>query len=319
MEKNERKLHLARCVSQLQSGSLSARDGEDILFSFMFSYFSAEGYEFEHAPPMKDGGIDFVGYKSNPHGSGKIGITYKHGKGFIEADSVHRIVGSNLEGNLDRIIIVTNSRFSHIALSEFHRKYPANVELVDVDLLRSWLDREEKTEEYDFRIVDSLRSELSDKLARLIAENPNYLIDIEWRELERVVQTIFEGLGFASELTPGSKDGGKDVILRCKVDNAQHTYYVELKHWRSKQRVGGNSTKEFLKVIVNEEVNGGLFLSTYGYCNNAFEMLTEIERKLLKFGDQDKIVSLCRQYVLSNSGLWSMPGSLIDSLFCGAI
>ncbi|MBF4280868.1 restriction endonuclease, partial [Vibrio anguillarum] len=134
---------------------------------------------------------------------------------------------------------------------------------------------------------------LSDHFVRLIAHNPRYLMDIEWRELERVIQVIFEELGFSAELTPGSKDGGKDVVLKCRVSGADHTYFVELKHWRSQQKVGGQAAQDFLRVIVNEEINGGLFLSTYGFCDNAFEMLSEIDRQCLKFGNQSKIVTLC--------------------------
>jgi len=149
----------------------------------------------------------------------------------------------------------------------------------------------------------------------LISENPNYLSEIEWRELERVVQVTFEELGFSSEVTTGSKDGGKVVILKCKINNREHTYLVELKHWRSGQRVGGLAAKEFLKVIVNEQVIGGLFLSTYGYCDNAFDMLTTIERQFLRFGGQNRIVSLCEQYVKSKLGIWSPTECLVDILF----
>ncbi|MBF4437151.1 restriction endonuclease, partial [Vibrio anguillarum] len=178
-----------------------------------------------------------------------------------------------------------------------------------------WTQRVAKTENYDFKIVDILRSGLSDHFVRLIAHNPRYLMDIEWRELERVIQVIFEELGFSAELTPGSKDGGKDVVLKCRVSGADHTYFVELKHWRSQQKVGGQAAQDFLRVIVNEEINGGLFLSTYGFCDNAFEMLSEIDRQCLKFGNQSKIVTLCKQYVKSKSGIWSPTDGLANVLF----
>ncbi|TVL06942.1 endonuclease [Shewanella algae] len=244
-----------------------------------------------------------------------MAIEYKHYKAPVGTDAVRRLIGASVLNNFDRAILVTNSRFTQSALDSAKTNLPFKLELLDIDSLRSWIDRIEKTDNYDLNLVNILRRDLSDKLARSIAQNPRYLDDIEWRELERVVQHTFEELGFSSEVTPGSKDGGKDVILKCKIDNQEHTYYVELKHWRSGQKVRGVALEEFLQVVINEEVNGGLFLSSYGYCDNAFEMLTAIHRQSLKIGGQEKIYSLCKQYVMSKAGIWSETESLIDTLY----
>ncbi|PSV49865.1 restriction endonuclease [Photobacterium indicum] len=298
-------------IKLLESGNLPPIDAERILGDVITPLLNEEGYEIKATPMRNDGGVDFIGSKNQE----KIAIEYKHYKGPVGAEAVRNLIGASVLNNFDRTILVTNSRFSNAALQSAQKNLPFKLELIDVDSLRSWIDRVEKTEDYDLNLVNILRRDLSDKLARCIAENPRYLDDIEWRELERVVQHTFEELGFSSEVTPGSKDGGKDVILKCKVNNEEHTYYVELKHWRSGQKVGGVALKEFLQVVINEEVNGGLFLSSYGYCANAFEMLTEIHRQPLRIGGQEKIYSLCKQYVMSKAGIWSQTDSLIDTLY----
>lgn len=157
----------------------------------------------------------------------------------------------------------------------------------------------------DLTEITILRRELSKKFIALIASHPGYLDGIEWRELEYLLAEVFERLGFSVTLTPSSKDKGKDIILTCRVASTARKYYVEIKHWRSGQRVGQKAMKEFLNVIINEEVSGGLYLSTYGYCSNAIESLTEIERRQLRFGAETKIVSLCRTYHKAMSGLWT--------------
>ena len=35
------------------------------------------------------------------------------------------------------------------------------------------------------------------------------------------------------------------------------------------------------------------------------KMLTEIDRERLKFGNEDKVVSLCKTYMKVDSGIWS--------------
>lgn len=144
---------------------------------------------------------------------------------------------------------------------------------------------------------------VSGKFAELIARNPTALKELEWRDLERILAEVFHGIGFKVELTPPSKDGGKDIILECRISGKRHTYIVEVKHWRSDSKVGNAAIKDFLDVIVKEQRDAGLFLSTYGYTSNAFEAITEVERHRLRFGDKEKVISLCKTYTDTKSGI----------------
>jgi hypothetical protein len=139
-------------------------------------------------------------------------------------------------------------------------------------------------------------------LARLIAESPDQIDEIEWRDLERVLAEVFEAIGFQVTLTPPSKDGGKDLILHCIVSNAAHSYAVEVKHWRSGQKVGGSAMKKFIRVIVSEGHRAGLILATYGVMRRSIEAIVEEERHLIRVGEKEKIVSLCRLYQQAQGG-----------------
>jgi hypothetical protein len=70
-----------------------------------------------------------------------------------------------------------------------------------------------------------------------------------------------------------------------------------------------------LTIIEEEGRDGGLYLSTYGYSANAFQMLTEVERQMLRFGAKEKIVSLCRSYMKTNTAIWLPDGNLPEILF----
>jgi HJR/Mrr/RecB family endonuclease len=84
---------------------------------------------------------------------------------------------------------------------------------------------------------------MSKKFALLIAQNPRALDEIEWRDIERTIAEVFDGLGFLARLTPPSKDGGKDVVLECTVSGQRAEYLVEIKHWRAGSRVGGGALR----------------------------------------------------------------------------
>ncbi len=47
------------------------------------------------------------------------------------------------------------------------------------------------------------------------------------------------------------------------------------------------------------------FLSTFGFTENAFEGLTELERSKVRFGSQEIIVALFKTYLKVKSGTWT--------------
>ena len=104
---------------------------------------------------------------------------------------------------------------------------------------------------------------VSRKFARLIAQDPRALDELEWRDIERTIAEVFDGLGFSVTLTPPSKDGGKDVVYYMHGPRTMCGLHREIKHWRSGSRVGGHALRNFLNVIVRESRQGGVFLSTY--------------------------------------------------------
>ena len=94
---------------------------------------------------------------------------------------------------------------------------------------------------------------------------------------------------------------------------------VEVKHWRSEKGVTGNCVQKFIKVVVNERRDAGLFLATYGYASNAFEQIAAFERHKVRLGKKDKVVSLCRTYMQSKSGLVVPPSLLPQMLFADTL
>ncbi|WP_062288317.1 restriction endonuclease [Nostoc piscinale] len=243
----------------------------------------------------------------------------------LEPEFLHRItvnallhVLSDYEYHLAQVEGLTGasearSKLKRRVLTSIHKAYP-NVtypELWDwIDVTFPELERGTKHSP----IVAAITN-LSKQLARLIANDPRGLEDIEWRDMERMLAAVFQGLGFDVTLTPSSKDGGKDLVLECIVKGDKCSYLVEVKHWRSGQRVGKRYISNFINVVARENRDGGLYLATYGYSSDAFAALTEVERQSIKLGVDKKIISLCRTYIKSESGIWLAPSMLSDLLF----
>lgn len=306
--------NLTKQINELEQETKAA-DTENRLLNVLQPLLEAEGYSIVLTHGPGDGGIDFLAQKldgENLDLPTKIGIQYKHHRSPIGISIVREIIGVSLLNNLDRIILLSKSGFSPQAWSIAHRDLPTAIELMDLNALRAWIARVERSVKNDCSMVIQAITNLSKFLAKVIANNPQELKNMEWRDLERMLAVVFERLGFKVELTPSSKDGGKDIILEFSISGETKSYLVEVKHWRSKQKVGQGYISEFLNVIANEKKQGGLYIATYGYSSDAFEALTEIEKGHFYAGNEQKVISLCKTYVKAETGLWSAPTLLTD-------
>jgi hypothetical protein len=105
-------------------------------------------------------------------------------------------------------------------------------------------------------------------------------------------------------LTRSTKDGGFDLRLTFEEHGRKTTHLVEVKHWSAPSRPGSAVLQHFAHVVARETAEGGLLLSTSGFAENAAEGLTESEQRLLRLGNDTKVISLCKTYYKLNSEIW---------------
>jgi hypothetical protein len=151
------------------------------------------------------------------------------------------------------------------------------------------------------------------EVARRVAANPQELAAIEWRDLERVLFEVFDALGYRACLTRPAKDGAYDLRLEAE----GYIYFVEVKHWSQSSKVGTGIINRFTEVVV-ENAGEGLLISTSGFTAKAVKGRLEISSYPVVLGSAFKVISLCRYYVRSESGLWVREGGLRDIFFEGA-
>ncbi|MCC6558688.1 MAG: restriction endonuclease [Polyangiaceae bacterium] len=314
----EEQLH--QLVAQL-AATTEAFAAERVLLDLLTRLLRRDGYEVRLAGRGAEAGFDFMATRiaTARNAAASIGIELKHYRAGRPAavEAVRALLGAAMGREHDRVMLISTTGFTKQAKIEVARDLPVVAELIDLDELKEWIRRATAPQPDDLPRIEDLIRAMSRRFAEIIARDPDQIAQLEWRDVERLVAEVFNGLGFEVTLTPPAKDGGKDVILECMVDGATCTYIVEVKHWKSSTRVGSKAIKTFLEVIARERREGGLFLSTYGYCDNAFSTLSEIERQRLRFGAKTKVVGLCTTYTMAASGIWSPPESLVDLLYEG--
>jgi len=281
-------------------------------YNIISTLLSNDGYKTILNPSTGNNGFNLLCTKIKP--PEKIGVSVKlHNHKIDSAQILERIsVAYNFPYN--RMIIFGTEGFTSECYSLIKQFEPINVELLNLDDIKNWVSRIEVETNLDNLEYENIIKIVSKTFIGRIASDPNFLLNLDWREVEKTIAEIFEGLAFKVKLTPPSKDGGKDLILEMTKDGAPITYIVEIKHWRSDQKVGQKYVKDLVQVVCNEKREKGLLLSTFGFTENAFIGLTEFEKTKVRLGDKEKIISLAKTYLKVKSGIWTPLQNLQELL-----
>lgn len=310
-----KKDELIRDLLVLENSITSPKDDREICYTFHIAIsklLSNDGFTRILNPSPDTSNFDFMCTKQNSRE--RICISLQNTNKNVIEERVHERVSFAFNYPYNRLIMFAPTGFSNACYRFVNISDPLKVELLTLDDLKSWTSKIEIEGENGTQDYENIIKILSRTFIEKIAEDSNFLLKVEWRELEKMIAEVFEGLAFDVRLTPPSKDGGKDIILEINKRGVSKKYLVEIKHWKS-QKLGQKYVKEFLKVICNETQESGLLLSTFGFTSNAFEGLTELERKKVRFGTEDKIVSLCKTYLKVKSGIWTPLENLEQTLF----
>lgn len=157
------------------------------------------------------------------------------------------------------------------------------------------------------------------EIAVAVAKDPDCLRDVEWRDLERVLREVFEGLGFTTRLTRSGNDGGFDLELKYAENGKQRIVLVEVKHWAGSGKKPGKPVVRSLVDVVARAAPGatGLLLSSTGFTSDVISGRTEIEQRKVRLGGKAKIISLCQSYLQTTDGVWTPTTDMADMLLAG--
>lgn len=88
-------------------------------------------------------------------------------------------------------------------------------------------------------------------------------------EFEEFVAKVFRGMGFRTQLTQSSGDGGIDIIAKYDGEIFKGTYLIQCKHW--KRNVGEPPIRDLYGVIQSENALKGIVVTTSDFSSKAME------------------------------------------------
>jgi HJR/Mrr/RecB family endonuclease/CheY-like chemotaxis protein len=160
-------------------------------------------------------------------------------------------------------------------------------------IAKFWLSRDPTIQER----VESVKEELITRFAR----NPEEMRLLDPRKFEEVVADILKDQGHTVELTPPTRDGGRDIVVGIKTSIGNLLAIVECKRWSPPHKIGIDIVERFLFAIRDKyDANLGLIATTTYFTSGAQKTARSYEY-ILKLADFDKLHKMVKRY-----GTWRM-------------
>lgn len=123
-------------------------------------------------------------------------------------------------------------------------------------------------------------SEINDWMLNELNKNPTDLYQLSSRRFEELVAEILMRKGYNIELTPATRDGGKDIYVARKDDLGSFLYLVECKRYNPNHKVGVNVIRDLYGVLSKERATCGIAVTTSYFSKPAKEFQQEFQFRM---------------------------------------
>ena len=89
------------------------------------------------------------------------------------------------------------------------------------------------------------------------------------REFEFLVSELWRSLGYETEVTAATRDGGKDVVARRRVGGRDLVLYIECKHYSPGNKVAVRYVRELYGVKERDSADAAILVTTSDFTRNA--------------------------------------------------
>ena len=96
-------------------------------------------------------------------------------------------------------------------------------------------------------------------------------------EFEYFIAGLYEAMGYSAEVTHGSHDGGKDIIL----SKGKKSYVVEVKLYEQENKISREKIQKLHSAMIDTDANGAIFVTT-----------SDFTKEALAYADKHNIVTV---------------------------
>lgn len=109
----------------------------------------------------------------------------------------------------------------------------------------------------------------NDALVERIRQQPSSMYDLSPRKFEEFVADLLADLGYEVELTPATRDGGKDILARTSTPHGELLCLVETKKQRADRAVGVELVRQLYGTLIDADATSAMLVSTSYFSSDA--------------------------------------------------
>lgn len=135
-----------------------------------------------------------------------------------------------------------------------------------------------------------------DSLIRFFAQNPEQMRSMPPREFEELVAELLIREGMKVELTPATRDGGKDILAVNETPVGPQLYLIECKRHAERNPVGVSIVRSLYGTIEREKASSGLIVTTSRFTDDAIKFAKSVPYRM-GMKDFDGLTGWLRKYI----------------------
>ena len=148
----------------------------------------------------------------------------------------------------------------------------------------------------DRRIVVPRIVDANEALAARLLKEPESIYELPSRRFEELVAELVKQFGWGAELTPATRDGGRDIIATIPSDVGVLLCLIEAKRYRADRKVGVELVRTLFGTVEHEQSNLGMLVTTSSFAKDAVEF-QQSHRFRLSLKDNVDIFEWLRSYL----------------------
>lgn len=127
----------------------------------------------------------------------------------------------------------------------------------------------------------------NDVLIERLKRKPRNLFQITPRQFEEVIADLLTDMGMEVELTPQTRDGGKDILAYMDTEIGKVLCLVEAKKHSKTRPVGVSLVRSLFGTVVDHQATKGMLVTTSRFSPeaNTFQRKHEYTLSLKDYGD----------------------------------
>jgi len=203
---------------------------------------------------------------------------------FIKAQAIARDRASN--GDLNFPGIGLSSKDEIYILKRKNERLIKNTQRHDEHIFENKIDNHQ---------IAPIIIDINEELKRYLAKHPDKIYDLSPRKFEELIAEILSDFGFHVELTPATRDGGKDIYAYIKNQICSFLMFVECKKWTQTKHVGIEVVQRLYGVQQINKANKSMVVTTSFFTKPAIEESKRYE-SLISLHDYNDLKTWLKRY-----------------------